>query len=68
MDSTDATDAVGIGSVYLKLRAQEVLQAKYWFAVAGQSAFVTSTVAELTGTPARTFREWVTDHAAEFRN
>jgi uncharacterized protein YbjT (DUF2867 family) len=38
-----------------------------WAAAAGQPAFVTSTVAELTGTPARTFLDWATDHAAEFR-
>jgi uncharacterized protein YbjT (DUF2867 family) len=38
-----------------------------WGAAIGQPAFVTSAVAEITGTPARTFREWATDHAAEFR-
>jgi len=38
-----------------------------WAAAIGQPAFVTSTVAEITGTPARTFLEWATDHAAEFR-
>jgi uncharacterized protein YbjT (DUF2867 family) len=38
-----------------------------WAAAIGQPAFVTSTVAEITGAPARTFRDWVTDHAAEFR-
>ena len=38
-----------------------------WAAAIGQPAFVTSTVAEITGTPARTFRDWATDHAAEFR-
>jgi uncharacterized protein YbjT (DUF2867 family) len=38
-----------------------------WGAALGQPAFVTSTVAEITGTPARTFRDWATDHAAEFR-
>ena len=38
-----------------------------WAAAIGLPAFVTSTVAEITGTPARTFRDWVTDHAAEFR-
>jgi uncharacterized protein YbjT (DUF2867 family) len=36
-------------------------------AAIGQPAFVTSTVAEVTGAPARTFHEWATDHAAEFR-
>lgn len=39
-----------------------------WAAAIGQPAYVTSTVAEITGTPARTFREWVSDHAAEFQN
>lgn len=38
-----------------------------WAAAIGQPAFVTSTVAELTGAPARTFLEWATDHAAQFR-
>jgi uncharacterized protein YbjT (DUF2867 family) len=28
---------------------------------------VTTTVEEITGTPARTFREWATDHADDFR-
>ena len=38
-----------------------------WDASIGQPAFVTSTFAELTGAPPRTFLEWSTDHAAEFR-
>jgi len=38
-----------------------------WAAAIGQPAFVTSTFAEVTGTPPRTFLEWATDHAAEFR-
>jgi len=38
-----------------------------WSAAAGLPAFVTSTVAEITGTPARTFLDWATDHAADFR-
>jgi len=37
-----------------------------WAAARGQPAFVASTVAELTGAPARTFREWASDHAAQF--
>ena len=38
-----------------------------WHAALGQPAFVTSTCADVTGVPARTFFEWATDHAAEFR-
>jgi uncharacterized protein YbjT (DUF2867 family) len=38
-----------------------------WAAAVGQPAFVTSTFAELIGAPPRTFLEWATDHAAEFR-
>jgi uncharacterized protein YbjT (DUF2867 family) len=38
-----------------------------WAAAIGQPAFVTSTVAEITGAPARTFRAWATEHAAKFR-
>lgn len=38
-----------------------------WAAALGQPAYVTSTVEEITGMPARTFRSWVTDHAEEFR-
>jgi uncharacterized protein YbjT (DUF2867 family) len=38
-----------------------------WAAAIGQPAFVTSTFAELTGAPPRTFLEWAADHAADFR-
>jgi uncharacterized protein YbjT (DUF2867 family) len=38
-----------------------------WAAAIGQPALVTSTVADVTGTPPRTFREWVADHAAELQ-
>lgn len=38
-----------------------------WAAAIGQPAHVSSTVTEITGTPAKTFLEWATDHAAEFR-
>ena len=38
-----------------------------WRAALGQPAFVSSTCVELTGKPPRTFREWATDYAAEFR-
>src|SRR5262249_8735953 len=37
-----------------------------WAAAIGQPAFVTSTFAEITGAPARTFLDWATDHAAQF--
>jgi uncharacterized protein YbjT (DUF2867 family) len=38
-----------------------------WAAAIGQPAFVTSTVAELTGSPAKTFLDWTANHAAQFR-
>jgi uncharacterized protein YbjT (DUF2867 family) len=38
-----------------------------WRAALGQPAFVTLTCADVTSAPARTFHEWATDHAAEFR-
>jgi uncharacterized protein YbjT (DUF2867 family) len=38
-----------------------------WAAAIGQPAFITSTFAEITGAPARTFLDWATDHAAVFR-
>ena len=37
-----------------------------WAAAIGQPAFVTSTVAEVTGVPARTFLDWATDNATAF--
>jgi uncharacterized protein YbjT (DUF2867 family) len=37
-----------------------------WAAALGQPAFVTTTFAEVTGVPARTFVQWAADHAAEF--
>jgi uncharacterized protein YbjT (DUF2867 family) len=38
-----------------------------WAAAAGHPAFLTSTVAEITGAPAHTFFDWAVDHADEFR-
>lgn len=38
-----------------------------WAAAIGRPAHVTSTVAEITGSPARTFLDWAADHALEFR-
>ena len=38
-----------------------------WEAARGQPALVSNTVEEITGSPARTFREWVIDHAELFR-
>jgi uncharacterized protein YbjT (DUF2867 family) len=38
-----------------------------WGAATGRPAFVTSTVADITGSPARTFRQWAVDHAEAFR-
>jgi uncharacterized protein YbjT (DUF2867 family) len=43
----------------------DMLLAAYGAAV-GRSALVTSTVCDVTGTPARAFRDWAVDHAAEF--
>ncbi|MCN9245001.1 NAD(P)H-binding protein [Streptomyces sp. RY43-2] len=37
-----------------------------WSAAAGQPAYVTTTVADILGTPPRTFRQWATDHATAF--
>ncbi len=38
-----------------------------WAAATGIPALVTSTVAELTGMPPRTFADWAADHAADFQ-
>lgn len=40
---------------------------KSWAAALGQPAYVTDHVATLTGTPARTFRVWASEHAGAFR-
>jgi hypothetical protein len=39
-----------------------------WGATIGHAAYVTSTVAEVTGAPARTFRDWATANADRFRS
>jgi uncharacterized protein YbjT (DUF2867 family) len=39
-----------------------------WAAAVGQPAFVSSTVRDVTGRSARTFREWVLSNAAAFRS
>ena len=36
-------------------------------ATIGKPAPVTSTVAEITGVPARSFHDWAFDHAVEFQ-
>jgi len=36
-------------------------------AAVGRPSHVTTTVADVTGTPARTFREWAVEHAAELQ-
>ncbi len=38
-----------------------------WQAALGRPAYVTSTVEEILGSPARTFRQWAFDHADAFR-
>jgi uncharacterized protein YbjT (DUF2867 family) len=38
-----------------------------WAATIGRKAYVTSTVADILGSPARTFRDWAADHADVFR-
>jgi uncharacterized protein YbjT (DUF2867 family) len=38
-----------------------------WGATMGRPAYVTSTVAEIVGRPARTFRQWAADNADAFR-
>jgi hypothetical protein len=35
-------------------------------AAVDRPALVTSAIEEITGTPARSFREWATDHSADF--
>jgi uncharacterized protein YbjT (DUF2867 family) len=39
-----------------------------WAKLVDRPEPVTATVAEVTGAPARTFREWAIDHAADFRS
>jgi uncharacterized protein YbjT (DUF2867 family) len=38
-----------------------------WRATIARPAFVTSTVSDVVGLPARTFRQWVADHAVAFQ-
>ncbi len=37
-----------------------------WGASMGRPAYITSTVSDILGSPARTFRQWAADHAAGF--
>lgn len=41
---------------------------KSWSAAIGHPAYVSSSVAEVTGTPARSFFDWARDHAQAFRD
>lgn len=38
-----------------------------WGATVGHAAFMTSTVADVVGSPPWTFRHWVSDHADAFK-
>jgi hypothetical protein len=38
-----------------------------WHAAVGLPAYVTTSVGDLTGTPARTFRQWADDHRDAFK-
>jgi hypothetical protein len=38
-----------------------------WAAAIDQPAQVTSTIAEISGAPPKTFLDWATDNAAEFQ-
>ncbi len=38
-----------------------------WGATIGRPAFITSTVFDILGSPPRSFRQWVSDHAGAFR-
>ncbi|WP_327287711.1 NAD(P)H-binding protein [Streptomyces sp. NBC_01198] len=37
-----------------------------WSAAVGQPAYITTAVADILGTPPRTFHQWAADHATEF--
>jgi hypothetical protein len=37
-----------------------------WAAAVGRPAYMTSTVSAILGSPARSFRQWVADHASAF--
>jgi uncharacterized protein YbjT (DUF2867 family) len=39
----------------------------YWASLIGRPEPVTRTVEEITGIPARTFRDWARDHVGDFR-
>ena len=39
-----------------------------WQAASGHPAFLTSTIADIVGRPARTFQQWASDHAEEFQS
>jgi hypothetical protein len=39
----------------------------YWASLIAQPEPVTHAVEEITGAPARTFRDWARDHAGNFR-
>ncbi|HEY3557998.1 NAD(P)H-binding protein [Kribbella sp. NPDC051137] len=66
----EALDDAAARQAMLDLGADPILadsSVKYWASLVDNPEPVTTTVAELTGRPARTFAEWAADHAAEFR-
>ncbi|WP_427888571.1 NAD(P)H-binding protein [Kribbella sp. GL6] len=66
----EALDDAAARQAMLDLGADPILaesSVNYWASLVDNPEPVTTTVAELTGRPARTFAEWAADHAAEFR-
>ncbi|MFD7156834.1 NAD(P)H-binding protein [Kribbella sp. NPDC059898] len=66
----EALSADAARQAMLDLGADPILadsSVNYWAGLVDNPEPVTTTVAELTGRPARTFAEWAADHAAEFR-
>jgi uncharacterized protein YbjT (DUF2867 family) len=55
---TELLPVIPAGAINMLLNA--------WSAAAGQPALITSTVHDVTGSPARSFAQWAGDHAAEF--
>ena len=62
--SPDEARRVGLPSVP---SGAENMLLNAWAAAAGQPAYFTSTVEQITGIPPRTFRQWITDHVSAFQ-
>lgn len=66
-DEAPAEETAGLMAAFISDRAFADHAVEYWASLVARPELVTGEVERVTGNPARPFREWAVEHAAEFR-